>query len=339
MKEQPMRTTTMALLCSLAAAGCAPLGNPGAGDYDVGPDAGVDGGAATSGTCDELVEKTMDLTITGTAAFSTLPTTCWRLRGKLTLRGPAVTSVAKLGDLRGVTDLEIDDTDLVSIDTRGRIDVTGAIYIHHNDQLTDLANIAPKSTVRSLRVELNNALTGLGGLSQAMIVSGTTSIANNSKLAEVNLGAQRLEGGLTIRDNLALSTIRLDALQSSGAITIANNGALKTLAVSTLLKNVHGSLTIDNNDALTSLGNLGNGVIVGTSLAITGNAVLADVGQLDRAAQVFGTVQIANNAQLHPTRAHDLGCCVPTSGFVSSNNRNATCSGTHWCLQFRDCYR
>lgn len=334
-----MRTLTMAFVCSLAAAaaGCAPVGNTG--DYTVGPDAGVDA-ATAGGPCNELVEKTLDLVITGASGFGGLPTTCWKLNGKLTLRGPAVTSLAKLGDLRGVTDLEIDDTDLTAIDTSARVDVTGNIHIHHNDRLADIANIAPKGMVDSIVVEYNAALPNLGGLAGAQRVVQQTTIANNAKLATIDLGgAQRLEGGLAVRDNVTLATLDLKSLQSAGAVAIISNPALQTITTTSILGNVHGSLTIDNNDALVTLGTLGASLIVDSGVVVTGNAKLTDLGGLTRAANVLGAVQITSNGALHPTTAHDVGCCVPTGAFTASSNMNASCSGDHWCLATRNCYR
>lgn len=335
-----MRTTTMALFCSLLSGGCvAPVGNPGSGDHGVGPDAGVDTGAA-AGTCDELEERTMNLTISGASGFTGLPASCWKLNGKLTLTGPAVTSLAKLGDLRGVTDLEIDDTALTTIDTKSKLDVTGDIHIHHNDKLADLANIVPKSTVDSIVVEHNAALTSLGGLAQAKVVVYGTTIANNPKLATADLGyVQRLEGGLSVRDNAALTTLDLESLQSAGDVTIANNAALKTITTTSAFTNVHGSLRIENNDALVTLGSFGHSLVVDLSVIVTGNLRLADVGSLDRAANVFGAVQITSNSALDPTKAHDIGCCVPTGAFTASNNSNGGCDGNHWCLSQRNCYR
>lgn len=334
-----MRTTIMAVLSSFVAA-CAPLGNPGGGGYDDGPDGGVDGGAV-GGPCDDLVTKTMALNITGSAGFTGLPTTCWRLNGKLTLSGPAVTSVAKLGDLRGVTDLEIADTDLTSFDSKTQIDVSGDLYIHDNDKLTDIANVVPKPVIDSIRVEYNAALTGLGGVASAQTVSAQTSITNNAKLAVANLGsAQRLEGGLAVRDNLALTSLDIKSLQSAGSISIANNGALRTITASSSLTNIHGTLTVDNNDALVSLGSLGTSVQIDVGVLITNNGALTDVGGIDHADQILGGVQITGNTALSPSRAHDVGCCVPTGAFQTSNNKpNTQCDGNHWCLNTQDCYR
>ncbi len=332
-----MRTTTMALLCSLAA--CAPLSDR---DNDwSNADGGVDGSSA-GGACDDLeVVHQASLTISGTSGFNGLPTGCWKLDGKLTLTGPAVTSVAKLGDLRGVTDLEINDTDLAKLDTRTQFDVTGDIYIHHNDQLTEIANVYPKGAVETIRIEYNGALAGLGNVSRATVVVGATSIISNAKLAAADLSsAQRLEGGLVIQDNGALTSINLSALQSVGNLTIARNALLTTVGTMSSMTNVHGTFTIDSNASLTTLGTLGNAILVDLGISITNNAKLSDVGALAHANRVFGTVNISNNLQLDVTKAHDIGCCVQTGAFTASNNKTNQCSGTHYCLNTQqNCYR
>lgn len=331
-----MRTTMLVLVCSFA--GCAPVGNTGGGDSD-GPDAGVDGNAA-SAPCTDIEVVTKDLSIASAAGFTNLPNTCWKLDGKLTLSGDGITSVAKLGDLRGVTDLELNDTALTTFDSKATIEVSGELWLRYNDKLTDIGKLTPKATVEAITVEHNLVLTNLGGIAKATIVAGATTILDNPKLTAINLGAaQRLEGGLTVRDNGAATALDLKTLQSAGAISIANNAALSSIAASALLSNIHGTLTIDNNDALVSLGSFGSAVTIDTNVVVTGNARLTDIGQLARANRVFGIVQISSNTVLDPTRAHDVGCCVATAGFTASNNKSTQCTGDHWCLDSYACYR
>lgn len=303
---------------------------------DFGADAGA--GSAVTG-CDDLKIVTMNLTVSGTSAFTGLPTTCWKLNGKLVVTGPAVTSLAKLGDLREVTDLEINDSELTKLDMMRTLDVSGDIYIHHNDKLTDIAGLAPKSTVKSIRVEYNPLLTSLGGLKAATIVSGVTSITNNIKLSAVDLsGAQRLEGGLTVSDNGALASINLTALQSTGAITIARNPALTSITGSALSQ-VHSTFTLDDNDALTTLGQFGTGITFSSGVSVTGNAKLSSLGALSHAQTVLGIISINNNSVLDLTYAHEVGCCVTSGGFTAQNNMYQDCQGGHWCQNQHNCYR
>ena len=333
-----MRTTTMALLCSLAAC-AAPVGGGGGGYDNDGPDAGADGSAANR-PCTDMEELTMDLPIAGTSGFTNLPTTCWRLKGKLTISGPAVTSVAKLGDLREVEYLELNNTDLTSFDSLANVDVTREIWIRYNDKLTGIGKLAVRGEATSITIENNPLLENAGGLGEATRVTGLTKIVNNPKLAAVNLGAAtRLEGGLEVRENAALKSLDLRALQSVGSVTIANNGELNQITTSSSLGFVQGSLYIENNDKLTTLGQLGTGVQISTNLVVSGNAALSDLGDLQHANRIFGQVTLTSNASLDTTAAHAIGCCVNTGGFSAGNNKNNSCGGNHWCQNTQNCFR
>ena len=212
-----MRTTFALSLVTLLGACVAPISDRTHGD--IGPDAGVANGTETG--CDNYKVVTMNLAVSGTANFNNLPATCWKLNGTLTITGPAISSVAKLGDLREVTDLEIYESDLTKFDSKGPIEVSGDIYIHNNDKLTDLTNVVAKTQVNSIRVEYNPVLPSLGGINRAATVAGATTIQDNVKLGTLDLSAaQRLEGGLTISDNTVLTTVQLTALQSVGTVTI-----------------------------------------------------------------------------------------------------------------------
>jgi hypothetical protein len=327
-----MRTTTLVLLCSFTAACAGPVGSPGS-EYDgPKPDAGADA-AAAGGPCVELEQVTGDLSIAGASGFEDLPTTCWTLTGTLTVAGPAVTSLDKLGDLRSVTNLEINNTELVTFDTRSPINVTGTIWIRYNSKLSNIAKLEPTGDVGSITIEHNAALTSLGGLTKVARVTGETVISDNASLTSVELGsAKRLEGGLYVDDNPVVSSIDLARLTSVGTLSIANNPALTSIKSSSLLGNVQGTFTINNNDALVSLGSLGMATTFSLNVIVSGNAKLTDLGELSHAQSVIGVVQITNNLALDQTRAHDIGCCVATGGYTSSGNSNNTCAGDHWCL-------
>jgi hypothetical protein len=334
LRRLTMRTP---FLLAMLSACVSPIGEREHDDF--GADAGVGSGSAATG-CDDLKIVTMNLTVSGTSAFTGLPTTCWKLNGKLVVTGPAVTSLAKLGDLRVVTDLELNDSELTKLDMSHPLDVSGDIYIHNNDKLTDLSGIAPKSTVKSIRVEYNPLLTNLGGLKSATIVSGPTTISNNIKLGTVDLsGAQRLEGGLTISDNSVLMTIALPALQSTGAITIARNPQLTAINASSSLTQVHSTFTIDDNDKLTSLGQFGTGITFSSGVSVTGNENLSSLGALSHAQSVLGIISVNNNPKLDFTYAHEVACCVTSGGFTAQNNMYQDCEGGHWCQNQHNCYR
>jgi hypothetical protein len=333
-----MRTTTFALV-SLLSACVAPIGERDHDDF--GPDAGVVDGQQATGACDDLKTVTMNLTVSGSSNFNGLPTSCWKLNGKLTITGPAVTSIDKLGDLREVTDLEINDADITAFNTKTNVEVGGDIYIHNNDKLTDISKIVAKSTTRSIRVEYNAVLANLGGTTRASIVSGLTSITNNPKLITVDFSsAQRLEGGVTISDNAQLQGIQLTALQSVGAFSIERNVALTNINSMSSMTQVHGAFSINDNDGLVTLGTFGTGITFGSSVTISNNAKLTDTGQIQHAGSIIGALYVNNNLQLDVSKAHDIGCCVVTAGIAFSGNKTTTCNGQHYCLNTQNnCYR
>jgi hypothetical protein len=341
LKETNMRTTIQVLLCSLLATACAPIGERG-GNND-GPDAGTSDGGSASTACDNYEQRTLDLTISGDSGFTGLPTKCWKLSGKLTLSGPAVTSLAKLGDLREVTDLVIDGTGLTKLDTKSAIQVSGDIAIKNNNSLTEIANITVAPIVMSITVEYNAALTGLGGLAKTAIVTGATTIRNNGKLATIELGSvTRLEGGATISDNAELKSLNLKALQSIGNFVIRNNAALTTLGSMSALEFIHGALTIDNNDALVTLDNTmmsgttmaDRKVWVDTTVTVTNNGALTEIGAIAHFKYVVGTVTISNNSNLTFCEVREVDCCSDTDAVLQSGNKTSSCgtSGYSWCI-------
>jgi hypothetical protein len=340
LKESTMRITIKALLCSLLATACAPIGEHGGDD---GPDAGTDAGSAST-VCDNYEQRSLDLTISGDAGFNGLPTKCWKLNGKLTLSGPAVTSLAKLGDLREVRDLIIDNTALAKLDSKSTLQVSSTVTIKNNPSLADLANLTLAPEVAALTVEYNSALTTLGGLSKAVVVTGATTIRNNAKLTSIALGsATRLEGGIAISDNAALKSLDLHSLASTRDFTIKNNAALTSLGSMPALEFIHGSLTIDNNDALSTLDNTmmagstwaDRKVQVDLSVSVTNNAALTEIGAVAHFLRIGGSATITGNGQLTFCEAREVDCCVNVSSGLIDANKTTTCgtSGYSWCNQ------
>lgn len=346
-----MRTTTLsALLVSMLGIGCAPIGGvPERGR----PDAGSTDGAADT-TCDtsNITVKSGDLEFTPTMSLTDLPTSsCWQLSGTLTVDS-SVTSLAKLGDLRGVQNLVIKNTGLTAIDTPNPLGVAGALDIEMNTKLTDLSNLSlpTDSTcgtyLTSVTLSGNSALTDMGAVNQVACVIDATTISNNAKLATVDLSnAVRLEGGLTISGNTAATSIALTALTSiTGDLVISNNAALTSLGNWSALQFLHGGLTIDSNTSLTSLnsvitatanGAIGTGIPIEGALVITNNTKLADVGQFDHM-QWAESINISGNTALSYCTARNVGCCVidsdpPDGALAAINPDTGNCGQSSWC--------
>ena len=350
-----MRTTTTlsALLASMLGIGCAPIGGGGPGRER--PDAGTTGGSAVDTSCDtsNITVKSGDFDFTSGASLTALPSSCWQLSGTLTVDS-SVTSLAKLGDLRGVQNLVIKSSGLTSIDTPSPLAVSGSVDIESNTKLTDLSNLslptdsACGTFLTSVTLSGNSALTSMDGLNQVSCVIGATTISNNTKLETIDLSnAVRLEGGLTISGNSAATTLELTSLSSvTGDITISNNANLTNLGIWSALQFMHGGITIDSNNSLTSLagvitatanGTIGTGIPVYGALTITNNAKLADIGDFDHLSWAE-SINISNNAALTYCEARNVGCCVidsaPSNVGMAAITDNATnsCGGaSSWC--------
>ncbi|HTR50588.1 MAG TPA: hypothetical protein VMJ10_07770 [Kofleriaceae bacterium] len=330
-----MRTTKLAVVCSLLAPACV---NVPHADYNFGADAG----SGSAATCSDPELVIQDLEVNGSAAPDGTPSGCWTLQGKLTVTGSGVTTLANLGQLQSVNELEVANTALTSFDTPLAIQVSGAVYIHDNAQLAAIDKVTPAtSRIDSLRVENNAALTAVGtGLVAVQSVTNQTTFLNNGKLATIDLHqAQRLEGGLDIENDGALTSIEIDALNSTADLTLKNNAVLTSISLGAL-QFIHGSLTIDTNAKL-DLGTAMTSTItaIDYNLAITNNAALTGIGNLDHAGGVIGTVNVSNNAQLDYCQARSIGCCVPHPGTAEiQNDGNNQCNSGHsWCYSNGQC--
>jgi hypothetical protein len=208
-KETTMRHTTrlphkLSLAALLFTSAC--MGQVG-DDPGGGSRPKKDGG--TPAGCENPTEITEPVTIRSDADFAKLPTDCWDLFEKLRLEGPGIVSLAKLGTLKGVNDLELVDTNLKTIDTKLPLAVYGAVTITGNKQLASLANMP-----------VDNA----DNLTATYTIRGNPLLASLDGLKYI----KTVEGELRISDNAALTDISLDELTSvTGALTIANTGATR----------------------------------------------------------------------------------------------------------------
>jgi hypothetical protein len=355
-----MRTTNLsALLASMLAVGCVPIGSDAPERTRV--DAGSGGTATTDANCDtsNITVKSGDFDFTSDASLTGLPTSCWQLSGKLTVDS-SVSSLEKLGDLRGVGDLVITNSGLTTINTPNPLAVSGSIDIESNTKLADISNLSLASGTGSgsttcstfltaVTLKGNTALTSMGAMNQLGCVIGLTDIEGNTSLTDIDLSnAIRLEGGLTISGNTVATTLELGQLTSvTGAMTISKNTALTSLGQWTALQFMHGSLTIDSNPAITTLagvmsgaenGTVGTGIMIEGELSITNNAGLTEVGEFQYLSWAQ-QINISNNAALDYCQAREIGCCVVDSAPSNVNmasitaNKDTSCGGaSSWCF-------
>jgi len=331
LKETIMRPHLM-LVFPLLTAACVEVPHAQYFEHDAGT---ADAGSATP-TCSSPQLVSGDLTISSTSDFTNIPATCWQLGGKLTINSASVTSLAMLGKLTSVSDLELGTTGLTKVDAGMTIAVSGDVYVHDNASLTDLSGVAAGTTrIGSLVVTNNAVLTNLGGLSEVQAVTDVTTITDNPKLTTLDLhAAQRLEGGLDVETNAAMTSIDLSSLTSSGAFTVKNNAVLTGISLGALQYVHGGGMLIDTNAQLDLSGMTSTIEQIDGFLQITNNPKLTHLGQLAHAVTVGSTMNLSNNQTLNHCTAREVGCCVAHQGTASTSGdpgNDGDCPNHSWC--------
>jgi hypothetical protein len=358
-KETTMRHTTrlphnLSLAALLFTSAC--LGQVGE-DPGGGSRPKKDGDAPAG--CENPTEITEPVTIRSDADFAKLPTGCWDLFEKLRLEGPGIVSLAKLGTLKGVNDLELVDTNVKTIDTKLPLAVYGAVTITGNKQLASLANMPVDNAdnlTATYTVRNNPLLTSLDGLKYIKTVEGELRISDNAALADISLveltsvtgaltiantGATRIDLGslqtvmrleisgntkLTTFDGLAASTIK-------GDFVLRGNTALANIGVMSSVTRVEGAVTIDGNNALKNLDAFASLQYITSSLTVMNNTALESLGRFNQLAGIGTTVAITGNTALPYCSGHEIDHCVASGAVTVTNNKpntqNATCPC--WC--------
>jgi hypothetical protein len=316
-----MRFTTLLVVLTTFAAAC--LGEVG-GSRKPGARDPRDLGSTTGGTCTRLDK---DVTIRTAADLAALPRTgCYDLYGKLTLQGSVVTSLALLGELNSVDELDLDHTSLTTIDSKRPIGIYGKLTVTGNAKLTNLKQLSFETAATGILIDGNPQLVTLDplGLDDPKLeeVDGDLAITGNAQLAAVPLqNLTRITGALTISGNAAVKTVDLSRLATTGHVELSDNPQLTSLGTMSSLYRVTGSLTIDNNAALANLAAFTTSVkFVDQSLTITNNQNLSDLGALKHL-QLVGAITITNNQNLVTCRALEIDRCVshPTTSTITGN--------------------
>lgn len=364
-----MRLTTLLLtLAGVTTTGCVATvgGNECTSERCTGEGSGSNTPAAANceGKTPEVVQE--PVTISETADFAGLPTGCWKLDNTLRIEGPAITSLAKLGNLLDVNDLELVDTGLTEIDSKQLIKVYGSLLVSGNAKLTKLD--ADKLRIKrwdgettggefsvAYVVRNNPVLASVTALKYAVQVDRELTVTNNPALATFEMpDLTRVGGALTI-SGTALTTLSFATLATVGGIDISTNSALTSvtgLATTTILGNltlrgnprlaslgamnalaqISGNLVVDDNDALTDLAGLtGSMQRIGGTVTISGNAALTSLGQLSHLTQGIGaTVSITDNPTLGYCKAVEVDHCVQSGQVTITGNLNQN-NCNCWC--------
>ncbi len=360
-----MRLTILTGLLSLSTAAC--LQPVGGGDC-VGERCGddmADAGTSTAKCADDskVTEIATNTIIRTVADFDKLPHGCWALNANLRIEGPAITSLAKLGDLVEVNDLEIVDTGLTTIDAKIAFNVYGSLLVSGNTKLTALSNVAVKKWEGSTTggvftvgyIVRNNALlASVDALKYIQKVDADLRFSDNPKLTAIQLDELTTVKGPLVVANTGASTIGFSQLTQVARVEITGNPALTTvrgfgatsiggdfilrgnpllaqLGAMSSLTTITGALVVDDNDALVDLAGLtGTMQRVSGAVTITGNANLTGLGSLSHATSI-GPGSITNNAKLTYCKAIEVDHCVPNSTVSISGNSSSTTNCTCWC--------
>jgi hypothetical protein len=360
-----MRLTILTGLLSLTSAAC--LQPVGGGDC-VGERCDMpDGGMPVAKCADDaqVTELSTNTVIRTLADFDKLPKGCWALNANLRLEGQAITSLAKLGDLIEVNDLELVDTGLTTIDSKQPFSVFGSLLVSGNTKLTSLSNLAVKKwegpttggtfsvnyTVRNnallasvdalkyiqkvdvdLRFTDNPKLTAIT-LDELTTVTGAVVITNTGA---PSIGFSQLTkvGRVEISGNTALTTVRgFGATSIGGDFILRGNSKLSQLGAMSSLTTISGALVVDDNDALVDLAGLtGTMQRISGAVTITGNASLTGLGSLSHATSI-GAGSITNNPALTNCKAIEVDHCVPNSTVSISGNAGSSTNCPCWCGQ------
>ena len=304
----------------------------------------------TPAGCKDPKEVTTPITIRSDADFADIPTGCWDLFAKLRIEGPNVTSLVKLGSLKGVDHLEIVDTSLKTIDTKLPLTVWGAVTITGNRNLTSLANMPIENAdnlATAYTIRNNAVLATLDSVKYITAVEGDLRITDNAALVDVSLDAlTSVTGALTIA-NTGATRIDLGSLQTVNRLEISGNPKLTTfdgLAAATIrgdfvlrgnpllaslglmssVSRIDGAMYIEGNNALKNLDAFSSLTFITSSLTVMNNTSLETLGRFNRLAGIGTTVAITGNAALPYCLAHEIDHCVNSGAVTVSNNKTGS---------------
>jgi hypothetical protein len=238
------------------------------------------------------------------------------VNGKITVTGAAITNLNGLSELTkchsliissnasltsiiGLANLESVKDDLIIRNNASLSTLVGfsslitvgtaapdALVIENNDNLLNVDGFLGLTFAHSLKIDGNNKLADLDGLSVLVEVDDFFIISNNPALTNLDglssfTTVSSAGGNLTIDNNDALTNVDgLSSVTGLAGLVIKNNAAITNLdGLSNLDFTVFGGITIENNAALTNVDGLSNAGTTG-DLKIINNPSLANVDGL-----------------------------------------------------------
>jgi hypothetical protein len=351
-----MRLTTALALALLApATACvAPVGS-----YGTDAGSGSDDGRESQHGCKKHYDN---ITLEAPEDFDSLPTGCWDLWANLTVKGTAITSLSKLGDLVGTNDFTLDGTSVAAIDVAQPFTVYGKLQVTSNTKLANLKNVLVDKP-EGIEIQNNSVLVTIdkvGDLTEttgdatenrgSIVLDGNAklgkvafpnltaisgdsiTVTNNASMSLIDFSKVETVKHVTVTNNIALTSFGgLNTTQMNGNLTIKGNPVLVSLGTMSVLEQILGVLTIDGNNALASVSGFTNAMkYVTAGLVVTNNGNLTDLGQLSHL-QGIGAIQITNNTNLSQCRAQEVAMCVPQHLGANTQYNKTESPCTYWC--------
>ncbi|HEY4242867.1 MAG TPA: hypothetical protein VGM88_23790 [Kofleriaceae bacterium] len=282
--------TQLALILAPALAGAC-MGTQGGGRGD-------DTTTQDTTPCATVQEMDGDIVIRNDSQVVPAYNGCYDLMGTLRVQGP-VTSLAGLGRIQSVTDLEILGTQLGAIDTPDPITIyDGGLDLEENPALSDLSNLQ-FDNLSHVTITNNDGLLDLGDIDLSLDKvygdtgdagerDGSVTISNNANLTSIKLTRlKEIDGAITIDSNPKLTLVDFSGLTQFGTsvalplpwsedITITNNPKLTTIKGFSQLTGLPGALVIDNNATLASVAGFDAVTTINGNLELKDDPLLAD---------------------------------------------------------------
>ncbi len=306
-------------------------------------------GRNPTGECDldsaKVVTKDLTLRSAEDIDEANLPGGCWDLDGTLRIESPNITSLAGLGKLAAVTNLELVNTKLTKLDFAEPVTVYEKLDVRNNQTLGTLDKLLiEQDRAVGITIQDNPMLTSLEGLVDlTKVEGGDFVIRGNAKLATLSLPAlNEVTGRFEISDNGAL--VNVDGLSElatiGGELTIYGNAKLETIKLPRFTA-ANGPTRISNNAALTSIDVANLETVkrfeisdnqglkqfsgfraqqIGGDLMVRNNKSLGSLGSMFSLDSILGQVTIDNNAALTTLGTFTLTLRNVTSTLTVSNN-------------------
>ncbi|WP_394848632.1 chitobiase/beta-hexosaminidase C-terminal domain-containing protein [Pendulispora brunnea] len=209
--------------------------------------------------------------------------------------------------------------------------VTGTVSFSSNAVLERLSGFAAVHTLGNLSIRSNPVLTQFLAFSQAPAIGGELAIADNPKLAELDLKNVSSIGTIYLGNLPALTSLQaLGGLTKvEGLATITGTLGFSNLAGLEQLTSIKGTLSINSSQGLTDLTGLTNLTSVKSFLSVWGNADLKSLRGLDKLGELSDGITLTENPALIEIGSLNALEWSVNSVLIASNPKLVRLDGLH----------